>query len=303
MPAFREVVFVTTRPRRLGHLRKLLRAVCVTSRVRVMDPRQWCDTPEAQPERLVFLDAASTPPREALIAARSRACGSRLVLCCRTPAPEVAQTAIECGLDGVLSANLPPDDAARALQQICRGERQFRFDAPIARRAPATHRAQPTISFSPQPIAAAAASAQRPAPQTPRRAPVVSFAADRIALTAAAPRPAPSAARAARPRFDTSTPAPRSAPQPARDSGPGFETSASAHRSAPPAARAARPRFDTSAPARRSAPPAAPAASSSFDSPVRRSAPSPIAKPGFDSTAPSPKPDFDTLWMFGASEA
>jgi DNA-binding NarL/FixJ family response regulator len=206
MPPFREVVFVTARPRRLGHLRKILRAVRVTSHVRVMDPRQWCDTPEARRERLVFLDAASAPPREALIAARASACGSRLVLCCKTPAPEVAQTAMECGLDGVLSANLPPEDAARALQQICRGERQFRFEAPSFRRAPAasssTNRPRPTVSFSAERIAPAASPAQRPSPGAHRGTPAISFAPDRLALTAPAPRTAPRAPSAARTGFD-----------------------------------------------------------------------------------------------------
>lgn len=190
MPPFREVVFVTTRPRRLGYLRKLLRAVRVTSHVRVMDPRQWCDTPEVRRERLVFLDAVSAPPREALIAARISSFGSRLVLCCRTPAPEVAQTAMECGLDGVLSANLPPEDAARALQQICRGERQFRFEAPAFRREPAS---------------CSSADRRRPAvnaPRPQRRVPAISFAADRLALTAPTPRTTPRAPSAT-PEFDT----------------------------------------------------------------------------------------------------
>lgn len=207
MPPFREVVFVTTRPRRLGYLRKLLRDVRVTSHVRVMDPRQWCDTPEARRERLVFLDAASAPPRELLIAARGTARGSRLVLCCRTPAPEVAQTAMECGLDGVLSANLPPEDAARALQQICRGERQFRFEAPTFRRAAAAPsaagRARPSMSFSAERISPAASREPHSSPRTQRDTPAVSFAADRLALTAPAPRTAPRSPSAARPDFDT----------------------------------------------------------------------------------------------------
>lgn len=229
MPPFREVVFVTTRPRRLGHLRKLLREVRVTSHVRVMDPWEWCGSPESWRERLVFLDAASAPPRDALIAARGGATGSRLVLCCRTPAPDAAQLAIECGLDGVLSANLAPEDAARALRQICLGERQFRFEAPMTRRAPASHaspaKRHPTISFSSQRIVPASVSEPLPAPvasRAPRSVPTVSFMAERIGLTAPAPRPAPRVASAVRPAFDIGARAPRSAPPTA--SRPDFDT-------------------------------------------------------------------------------
>ncbi len=41
--------------------------------------------------------------------------------------------AFQCGLHGVLSSQLAVDDAAHALVQICRGERQFRFDPPETR--------------------------------------------------------------------------------------------------------------------------------------------------------------------------
>jgi hypothetical protein len=128
MPAFRRIVFATTRPVRMIRLQPILRTAGIEAAPVVMDPQRWCETPAAQSECLVFLDSRSAPSWEKIAAARRGAVGSRFVLCSRIVTPELVRSAMECGIDGVLSTGLPEDDAVSALLQICQGERQFRFE-------------------------------------------------------------------------------------------------------------------------------------------------------------------------------
>ena len=133
IPAFQHVVFATNRPLRMLRLQGVLRAAGMDCEPLVMSPRQWCDTPEAQNSCLVFLDARSAPSWQSMALARRRASNSRFVVCSPVVTPELVRSAMECGMDGVLSTRLTLEDAARALRQICRGERQFRFQPAAVR--------------------------------------------------------------------------------------------------------------------------------------------------------------------------
>ena len=82
---------------------------------------------------LVIVDGNSAPYWHSLAEAQEIAPDSHFVLCTKRVTPLLVREAFECGLHGVLSSQLAVDDAAHALVQICRGERQFRFDPPETR--------------------------------------------------------------------------------------------------------------------------------------------------------------------------
>ena len=82
------------------------------------------------PGCLALIDGNSTVAWRSLAAVRSSTPGSLLVLCSRNVTPQLVQSALELGMDGVLSTRLPADEAAQALLAICDGERQFRFQPP-----------------------------------------------------------------------------------------------------------------------------------------------------------------------------
>jgi DNA-binding NarL/FixJ family response regulator len=127
-PAFQQIVMVTSLPLRMVRLQRVLRAAGFEARPQVMAPQQWCASPEAQSGCLVFIDVRSAPAWYVIQSAKLQAEHGRFVLCSSSVTPHQVRSAMEAGMDGVLSLKLPVEDAARALLQICRGERQFRFE-------------------------------------------------------------------------------------------------------------------------------------------------------------------------------
>ncbi len=134
--AVRQISFVTTRPVRLARVHPVLRAVGLWWEPIVMSPQQWCDSPTSPDGSLVFFDGPSALAWERVAAPRGTA-ASRFVLCSKTVTPGLVRMAMDCGMDGVLSTRLAVEDAALALLRICRGKRQFRFEATTVLAAPA----------------------------------------------------------------------------------------------------------------------------------------------------------------------
>lgn len=94
--------------------------------------------PRCEDAWLIFFDARHPPAPATLVQAVGRSPQSRFVLCGRAITPEMLQTVVDSCMHGVLSTDLPIEEAAEALARIWQGERQFRFGG-----GPAYHTAPP----------------------------------------------------------------------------------------------------------------------------------------------------------------
>jgi DNA-binding NarL/FixJ family response regulator len=135
-PGIDRVVFATDRPLLLAGFREVLRRVGINCEPGVIEPARLVESVESSERCLVFLDGEGMPSWENLEMARLRTPKSRFVVCCGVIRPELVLAAMERGLDGLLSTRVPVPEAADALTQICRGERQFRFQDTLLPRTP-----------------------------------------------------------------------------------------------------------------------------------------------------------------------
>ena len=76
---------------------------------------------------LIFFDAKHAPAPNALAQAARRSPQSRFVLCGTEITPEMLRAAFDSSVHGVLSTDLPIQEAAEALARIWQGERQVRL--------------------------------------------------------------------------------------------------------------------------------------------------------------------------------
>ena len=138
----RRVVCATRRTVFAAAYREIVQRAGFTRALVTVPPTLLFDAVKDSPGCLVIIDGNSAPYWHSLAAAQQIAPGSHFVLCSKRVTPLLVREAFECGLHGVLSSRLAVDDAAQALVQISRGERQFRFDPP-ENRFESPHRAEP----------------------------------------------------------------------------------------------------------------------------------------------------------------
>jgi DNA-binding NarL/FixJ family response regulator len=89
---------------------------------------------EELPSTLVVIDGDSPFDWTTLAELRASTPEALLVLWCSHVTPEFARMACEAGVQGLLSTQLPVEEAADSLAQICRGEQTFRFEPETASR-------------------------------------------------------------------------------------------------------------------------------------------------------------------------
>jgi DNA-binding NarL/FixJ family response regulator len=134
------IVFVTEQPLRIAALRELLLHAGLTADESVILPGALASNLTSDESSLVILDGEFQQPWDTIVLARLRAANSRFVWLPFEITPRVIHAALEAGLHGVLSNNLPFEEAIQALQRIWQGECQFRYgheSAPRGRTRPA----------------------------------------------------------------------------------------------------------------------------------------------------------------------
>jgi hypothetical protein len=128
------ILFATNQPMFVLGFRDLLRLAGFDAEPMMLCPQDAFAAPRGEDAWLIFADARHTPAAVTLAQAVRRSPQSRFVLCGSVIAPETLQTAVDSCMHGVLSTDLPIEEAAEALARIWQGERQFRFVG-----APACH--------------------------------------------------------------------------------------------------------------------------------------------------------------------
>jgi two-component system nitrate/nitrite response regulator NarL len=83
---------------------------------------------------LAVIDSECAMPWDLLARLRTETPGSRFVIWCKAPTPQLAQAVLQAGLDGLLSIDLAVSEAAQSLVRICEGRREFRFDGELQTR-------------------------------------------------------------------------------------------------------------------------------------------------------------------------
>lgn len=126
-------VFAICKYRRLVWVGKVLREAGIEAEPALLDAANLQAAVNSAEESLVLIDMRSAPSWDAIARARASAPRPRFVLCSKLVMPDHVLSAMDCGLDGVISTRLSPDEAGQTLRQILRGERQIRFD-PVPRR-------------------------------------------------------------------------------------------------------------------------------------------------------------------------
>jgi two-component system response regulator DesR len=122
-------ILASPNPLFFARVREVLAAAGISAEPQIVHPVGLGNTVTIPDRCLVILDGQALPHPEAL----SRLCRStpksRFVLWVARPTADALRFALECGIHGLLSANLPREEAAAALIRICAGERILRFDA------------------------------------------------------------------------------------------------------------------------------------------------------------------------------
>jgi DNA-binding NarL/FixJ family response regulator len=122
-------VFATRHALRIGAIRQLLTDADIAADVQTVFPEELERVVASAGDCLVIVDGQWLPGQDTLQRLRRLSPGSRIVIWTATLSTDLLLATMECGLDGLLSSGLPPDEAAYALSRICRGERVLRFDS------------------------------------------------------------------------------------------------------------------------------------------------------------------------------
>jgi DNA-binding NarL/FixJ family response regulator len=145
-PHLDRIVFVTEQPLRIAALRELLFHAGLTAEESVLLPGALASNLKSDESSLVILDGEFQQPWETIVLARLRAVNARFVWLPMEITPRVIHAALEAGLHGVLSNNLPFDETIQALQRIWQGECQFRYGHESAPKARTGLKPPPAIS-------------------------------------------------------------------------------------------------------------------------------------------------------------
>jgi DNA-binding NarL/FixJ family response regulator len=122
-------VFATRQPIRIARVRQLLIDAGIAADPQVVYPEDLPRVLAGASDCVLILDALSLPQPATIASLRSDRPGARMVIWAERPTAELIAAMIEFGLDGLLSSEIPLEEAAHALWRICRGERLMRFDS------------------------------------------------------------------------------------------------------------------------------------------------------------------------------
>jgi DNA-binding NarL/FixJ family response regulator len=122
-------IFATRQALRIAAVRQLLTGAGIAADVQTVFPEELERVVASAGDCLVIVDGQSLPDQDTLQRLRHLSPSSRIVIWTLTLSTDLLLATIECGLDGLLSSGLPPDEASYALLRICRGERILRFDS------------------------------------------------------------------------------------------------------------------------------------------------------------------------------
>jgi DNA-binding NarL/FixJ family response regulator len=137
------ILFATNQPMFVLGFRDVLRLAGFDAEPVMLCPQDAFAALRREDAWLIFADARHAPAPVALAQAVRHAPQSRFILCGGVIGPEMLQTAVDSCVHGVLSTDLPIEEAAEALTRIWQGERQFRFDG-----GPASHTAPPPPAYA-----------------------------------------------------------------------------------------------------------------------------------------------------------
>jgi hypothetical protein len=132
------ILFATYQPMFVLGFRDMLRLAGFDAEPVMLCPQDAFAAPRREDAWLIFADARHAPAAVTLAQAVRHSPQSRFILCGSAIAPEMLQMAVDSCMHGVLSTDLPIEEAAEALARIWQGERQLRFGG-----GPACHAAPP----------------------------------------------------------------------------------------------------------------------------------------------------------------
>jgi DNA-binding NarL/FixJ family response regulator len=121
-------ILATSNPLFFSGVREVLALAGVAADPQIVTPAALGQTVPLPGRCLVILDGLALPHPETLARLCRSTPESRFVLWVTRPTADALKFALDCGVHGLLSANLPRAEAAAALVRICAGERILRFD-------------------------------------------------------------------------------------------------------------------------------------------------------------------------------
>jgi DNA-binding NarL/FixJ family response regulator len=121
------ILFATNQPMFVLGFRDVLRLAGFDAEPVMRCPQDAFAALRGDDAWLIFADARHAPAFVTLAQAVRHSPQSRFILCGSAIAPEMLQIAVDSRMHGVLSTDLPIEEAAEALARIWQGERQFRF--------------------------------------------------------------------------------------------------------------------------------------------------------------------------------
>src|SRR5438552_1552906 len=113
------IIFATDRPMLVFGLREVLRRAGLVTEPAMIAPRKLLETLRREKPGLVLVDGRGLFSLAGLADIRAAAPDSRIVLCGSFISPEISQAAMLAGIHGVLSTQLPVEEAALAIVKIC----------------------------------------------------------------------------------------------------------------------------------------------------------------------------------------
>ena len=129
-------IFATPNPLLIAGVRAVLAAAGLPADPRIVSPESLPRMLAPGAGCLVILDGQALPHRETLARLCQAHPQSQFVVWAMYPTADLLRTALECGVQGLLSTRLPLDEASGALLRIWRGERILRFDSDAGSIAP-----------------------------------------------------------------------------------------------------------------------------------------------------------------------
>ena len=130
-----KILLVTERPLLALNFRELLDSAGWDNTPIVLRPEELEPSLALDTAALAVIDSEAGVSWTSLRALCEQRPLSRFVIWCTVASPRLAQAAMEAGVHGLLSLRLAPAEAAQALVQVWRGERQFRFNGDLQVRA------------------------------------------------------------------------------------------------------------------------------------------------------------------------
>ncbi len=122
-------IFATRQALRISAVRQLLTGAGIEFDLQVLHPEELERALEGKGDCLVLMDGECLPEPDVLRRLCRLSPASRFVLWTDQLTTDMLLTTLECGLHGLLSSRLAPEEASAALVRICRGECLLRFDS------------------------------------------------------------------------------------------------------------------------------------------------------------------------------